>query len=737
MTSSPTTEGQRTLDGTLRVFLAEALILPTGLITTGVLTRGLGLEGYGLFTLAATLVGWIEWNVMAVFSNATYKCIGEAPDWRPVGTTVLRLHLGVSAAAAALLAALAGPIAGALGEPSLAGFLRLYAIDIPIFTLACAHRDILIATGGFRHRAWLGAARWLVRLALIVALVALGGWSVTGAIVAMIGTSVVELALARRFIRPSWFGLTTFPARKLWGTAAPLLGAALVWRVIDKFGLFLLKALGATAAQAAVYGVAQNLTVVAGLVAMAFAPLLLSTITRLLRDDREAHARLMGRDAMRLAWLLVPMAGLSAGASGEVVGVIAGRAFAPAGPLLAVLIFQAVAAVLAGIASAILIAAGKSTWNLRLTVPMLPIALAAQVWAIPRYGALGAAAVTTVVTVGAAAALVGAVWRLWRVTAPAASILRSLLLCAGAWAWAAAWPTAGAWLAIKLMVIAVAVLASFVVLGEFSRREIMLAWSLVPGLTSAEPRGSGYWEEVGEAWQGGKPDPLWRAHSDAVNRRWLAAVWPGRPVDRALKTDMFDEAAGEGVFGFLRARSRCAVGMDVARSTSPHVVADVRRLPFDREVFDVVVSNSTLDHFETEAELVESLRELRQVLRPGGELLLTLDNPLNPIVALRNVLPFELLNRLALTPYRVGCTCGPRRLRRLLGEAGFEVADVRALLHCPRVAAVKWASRVEQSGDAARRARLFASLLTWERLARWPTRWLTGYFVAVKAVRRS
>ena len=84
---------------------------------------------------------------------------------------------------------------------------------------------------------------------------------------------------------------------------------------------------------------------------------------------------------------------------------------------------------------------------------------------------------------------------------------------------------------------------------------------------------------------------------------------------------------------------------------------------------------STLDHFRSHSEIVTSLRELLRVLRPGGQLLLTLDNPANPLVGLRNALPFGLLHRLRIVPYYVGATCGPRGLRRLLPQVGFEVLE--------------------------------------------------------------
>ena len=295
--------GRHTLEGVIRVFLAEALMLPTGLLTLAFLTRRLGTGNYGLFTLAATVVTWIEWSVSSVFARAAYKSVGEAADWRPVGTTVVRLHLAVGVAVMLLLVLLAGPIATLLGEPTLTNYLRLFAVDIPIFTLAHAHRHILIGIGGYRQRAVLSAGRWLTRLGLVVVFVSLG-LSVRGAILGSIGASVVELAIARWHIRPPLFRRSTFPARQLWGYAMPLFLFAVSMRLFDKMDLFVLKALGASAAQAGVYGAAQNLSVVPGIFALSFAPLLLATLTRLLRDGHEEHARAMARDSLRLVLLL-------------------------------------------------------------------------------------------------------------------------------------------------------------------------------------------------------------------------------------------------------------------------------------------------------------------------------------------------------------------------------------------------------------------------------------------------
>ena len=238
-------------------------------------------------------------------------------------------------------------------------------------------------------------------------------------------------------------------------------------------------------------------------------------------------------------------------------------------------------------------------------------------------------------------------------------------------------------------------------------------------------------------------EALWRRHSDAVNealfRRWLE----GERCADALKTDLYDEAMGAGLYPMLAAHAIRVAAVDVAsgvlaaararHSKLLAVAADVRRLPFADCSFDLVVSNSTLDHFDTRDEIMAALRGIHRVLRSGGKLLLTMDNAANPVVALRNLLPLSLLRRLGLVPYPIGTTGGPRRLRDMLRAAGFEILDTVALLHCPRAPAIALARRRQRRGSAGARERFLEQAMRWERLARWPTRYLSGYFVGIEA----
>ncbi len=259
------------------------------------------------------------------------------------------------------------------------------------------------------------------------------------------------------------------------------------------------------------------------------------------------------------------------------------------------------------------------------------------------------------------------------------------------------------------------------------------------------PTTAHYWEHVGRVWQRSHPHALWRAHSDAVNVSLFSAWLPHQPIDRLLKTDLFDEAFGEGFFTLLAARARRVVGIDLAgltaaaasvrHGTLQAIAADVRQLPFPDATLDVIVSNSTLDHFATRQDVDASLRELRRVLRPGGSLLLTMDNLDNPFVALRNAIPFALLSWLGLVPYYVGATYGSDGLRRAMRAAGLQVCEVRPVMHCPRIVAVALARLVQRFAGPRGRDRFLGVLMRFERLSLWPTRDVTGYLVAVRAIR--
>lgn len=185
-------------------------------------------------------------------------------------------------------------------------------------------------------------------------------------------------------------------------------------------------------------------------------------------------------------------------------------------------------------------------------------------------------------------------------------------------------------------------------------------------------------------------DPLVARQKQQVHLE-LVARWAGKNAGRLLKTDLFEEANGADQLLFdLCGDCGMAIGFDhdlevVARAGLRRpdgaaiglLASDARSIPFKTGCIDVVVSNSTLDHFQEKSDLAVALKELARILRPGGVLILTLDNPLNPLYW-----PLRWLS--AAGPFRLGYTPLPSELRKQLDAAHLEVVGSASLIHNPR-----------------------------------------------------
>lgn len=238
----------------------------------------------------------------------------------------------------------------------------------------------------------------------------------------------------------------------------------------------------------------------------------------------------------------------------------------------------------------------------------------------------------------------------------------------------------------------------------------------------------------------------WRRYCDLLHADLLSEWLPGPMDGRVLKTDLFDEACGDGLAPALSRVAQHIHGIDVATDVvdaaagrHPLISAsvdDVRSMKFADATFQLVVSNSTLDHFGSVSEIDISLGEIHRVTAPGGLLVLTLDNIANPVIAARSILPKGLLRATGLVPYHVGKSLGPRGTVKHVTSAGFDVVEVRSFMHVPRVFAVRGCARLDATSDDSVIMSVLRRMIRWERLGRWPTRWMTAHYVAVLAVKR-
>ncbi len=252
-----------------------------------------------------------------------------------------------------------------------------------------------------------------------------------------------------------------------------------------------------------------------------------------------------------------------------------------------------------------------------------------------------------------------------------------------------------------------------------------------------------YWDSVSREWRRTSPDDLWREHCDGLYQNLLSG-WVAPGARRLLKTDLFDESLATGLLPQLSTFSNQVFGIDLSyrtarRATTHHRLrnscnCDVRRLPFQSGAFDLVISNSTLDHFESRAEIETSLKEIERILEPGGELILTLDNLSNPVIRLRHRLPFEWLKRLSIVPYFVGETLRIDEADEMLKSLGFEIVDVSTLMHFPRVISIFVSRHV---GKTRLRSQFLWGLNAFEKIGRWRSRFVTAHYFAIRARKKS
>jgi O-antigen/teichoic acid export membrane protein len=202
---------------------------------------------------------------------------------------------------------------------------------------------------------------------------------------------------------------------------------------------------------------------------------MLSTLVRLVSEGAVDHARDMARDALRLMLLLVPFAALIAGAADGIVRLVFGEAFAPAGPLLARLVFASMASAVIAMAGVVLVSGGELRRPAWILGSLVPATLAGHLWAIPRYGAVGAAWVSTGAMVAGAALMLAAVARMWGNAPPAATIVRTAGVALAVGLAARAWTGDGFALVAQLAVLGGAIPVLLLALGEFTRRELGVA----------------------------------------------------------------------------------------------------------------------------------------------------------------------------------------------------------------------------------------------------------------------
>lgn len=251
------------------------------------------------------------------------------------------------------------------------------------------------------------------------------------------------------------------------------------------------------------------------------------------------------------------------------------------------------------------------------------------------------------------------------------------------------------------------------------------------------------WEELGReerpSWY---LDPLAAQQKRDVHLEFIGRSLHSRDAGRLLKTDLFEDAFGADrlldaidaphLFGMDEAFSTVqAAARRIPRVASGAAVMDIRQTAFANATLDTVLSTSTLDHFETTEEFGTALAEIARILRPGGLLILTLDNAWNPLYH-----PLRWYSRRRSAPFPLGYTPSPASLRAQLLGLGFHIVDEAWLIHNPRgISTILFLTLRKLLGSSS--GALIGRLLSLFALAaHLPTKRITACFFGLAAIKR-
>jgi SAM-dependent methyltransferase len=264
-------------------------------------------------------------------------------------------------------------------------------------------------------------------------------------------------------------------------------------------------------------------------------------------------------------------------------------------------------------------------------------------------------------------------------------------------------------------------------------------------------RRNAYWDQVaGNVAKRYEFDELLAEQYRRVHLNLISRWADVKGTQRILKTDLFAEALQPSrafLWEMLKSNDSI-VGIDISAeiasrakdsaikyapgSSAEYVNCDVRHLPFVSNSFDLIVSDSTLDHFRSENEIVIALSELSRVLKPGGILVITMDNKGNLTEPL-----FRLWLALGLSYFFIGQTYSIKELKQALARVGLRVTDTTAIIHNPRFFTRKIIALLHKGNPTRFNRGIKRGLDILDGLERKGTKYLTAQFVAARAVKPS
>lgn len=459
---------QSRLTGAISLSIAQAVVLLLGYVTHLWIGRVLGPAAYGVYGVVLSIQTIIGLLITLGVPAAVSRFVAQREQSaQPILKQLLLVQAGTAASIALGTVAISPLIVRLLRDASLLPYLWIVAAVVFFQAFYPIYVQFLSGAHRFNRQAALTSLYAVAKLAGAITLIytfgvfgALTGFAVGGFIAAIIGFIWTRNIGGHEPYR--------IPAKELLSFAGAYVLMMVGLQILQSLDLFMVKSILRDDTATGYYNAAVTLSRIPYFLLQGLSFILLPSISALTKTG-ETHdeAASFVRDVIRyLIALIVPSIALAAATSRELVSLFYSRTFAPAAPLLTVLIIGLGALAFFLLLANIVAGAGKTKIPLYLSAGMILISFSSGLFLITRYGLLGAAWQTTIASTIGFVILAWYTFRTFRIPLPVRTTINVIIASAIAVLPTYVWKVGSIMLPIQYILLGIVYIVCLLLLQE-------------------------------------------------------------------------------------------------------------------------------------------------------------------------------------------------------------------------------------------------------------------------------
>lgn len=459
--------------GTFLLMAAQGVLMLSGYALNVFLARYFGPEQYGVYGVAMAMLVWVELFVINGVPTAMQKFVAESPErvtaWVRLGR---RMQFGYALGIFAVFMLSVPLMSASLDDPTFKRILWIAGPDILLYGLYWFYLGAHSGLHRFESQALIIASYGLSKVTCCIGLILLGA-GLDGALIGNFLGSTVGLIIGAVLLRRARLPKTSESEHysSLIKFAVPIVLYTLSNNALLYIDLIFVKKFMPSIA-AGHYTAAATIARVPYFIFLGLTATVLPALSRMLAQEDIAASRGLLRQTMRLLFgLLIPVLVLVLANAAEIVELLYTTTYAPATPILRLLIAGIAMYTLLVVLSTIMSADGYANRAFQINLVAAVFDVLFCFILVPQHGTQGAALATLIAaTVGTIIA--GAiVLRRFGSILPWRSLLRTSTAGGVTLGAAIGWKTGGAMLLLELVVLFGFYWLALYLLGELKNSE--------------------------------------------------------------------------------------------------------------------------------------------------------------------------------------------------------------------------------------------------------------------------